>query len=259
MKSNRIIWGIVSLVVLTTIAISFGTMSSHSQQDTSKAQGNRDFAQMEIPVVIKPLKVGDDIVPVYIQCEPVFITRPDTLNRLSCKLINGTNKSIRAFSVRYSIIVDSNGKEKQIDRLDTAVPYIHPDLAEEKKLIEPGGSSFINPRPIDEPDSVIKRLELEPIYIEFDDETTAGIGGKSAELIASVREGAARYKNSLRQKYLNKGRSAQEILPLLEDNAPLGSEIENFSQKAGAKAYRKFLRKKYEKDGIAAIDEVLDK
>lgn len=32
MKSNRIIWGIISLVVLTTIAVSFGTLSSHSQQ-----------------------------------------------------------------------------------------------------------------------------------------------------------------------------------------------------------------------------------
>lgn len=36
MKSNRIIWGLVSLVVLTTIAVSFGTMSSYSQKDTAK-------------------------------------------------------------------------------------------------------------------------------------------------------------------------------------------------------------------------------
>jgi len=41
MKSNRIIWGLVSLVVLITIAVSFGTMSSHSQQDTSKKQDNK--------------------------------------------------------------------------------------------------------------------------------------------------------------------------------------------------------------------------
>lgn len=32
MKSNRIIWGIVLLVVLTTIVVSFGTLDSHSQQ-----------------------------------------------------------------------------------------------------------------------------------------------------------------------------------------------------------------------------------
>lgn len=245
---------IIGATILLLTTVSIVTIS------TLKAQDNRDFAQMEIPVVIKPLKTGDDIVPVDIQCEKVFITKPDTLDGFTCILINRTNKNISASSVRYSIIVDSNGKEKQIDRLTTAVPYIHPDLSEVKKPIEPGGSLSITPLgPIVEPDFVINRLELEPIYIEFDDETTVGIGGKNAELIASVREGAARYKNSLRQKYLDKGKSVQEILPLLEDNAPFDSEIENFSQRAGAKAYRKFLREKYEKNGIQAINKVLDK
>ncbi|MDQ3750111.1 MAG: hypothetical protein M3367_14045 [Acidobacteriota bacterium] len=225
-----------------------------------KAQDSRNFVQTEIPVVIQPLKIGDDIVPLEIQCEKVFITKPDTLDTFSCTLINGTHKNIHASIVRYSIIVDSNGKEKQIDRLTTAVPYIHPDLSEVKKPIKPGGSLSVTPLgPIVEPDSVVKRLELEPIYIEFDDETTVGMGGKNVELITNVREGAARYKNSLRQKYLDKGKSVQEILPLLEDNAPFDSEIENFSQRAGAKAYRKFLREKYEKDGIQTINKVLDK
>lgn len=246
--------------IATGLAILLITIVSIVLIPTLKVSGNRDFVQTEIPVVIKPLKVGNDIVPVEIQCEPVFITKSDTLDRFTCILVNKTNKSIRASSVRYSVIFDSNGKEIQIDRLDTAVPYIHPDLSEEKKPIAPGGSLFITPlSPIGEPDSVVKRLELEPIYIEFDDETTVGIGGESAELIASVREGAAKYKKSLRQKYLNKGRSAQEILPLLEDNAVLGSEIENFSQRLGAKAYRKFLRKKYEKVGVEVINKVLDK
>lgn len=50
MKSNRIIWGLVSLVVLVTIAISLGTMTSHSQKDTSKEQENegyKDFPSVE--------------------------------------------------------------------------------------------------------------------------------------------------------------------------------------------------------------------
>lgn len=36
MNTNRIMWGFVSLIVLLTIAISFGTMHSFSQQDKSK-------------------------------------------------------------------------------------------------------------------------------------------------------------------------------------------------------------------------------
>lgn len=34
-------WGLVALVALMTIAVSLGTMTSHSQKDTSKQQGNK--------------------------------------------------------------------------------------------------------------------------------------------------------------------------------------------------------------------------
>ena len=216
--------------------------------------------QTEIPVVIKPMKVGNDTVPVEIQCEPVFITRPDTLDRFTCTLINKTNKGIGASSVRYSVVVDSNGKEERVGRFDTAVPLIHPDLLEAKKPIEPGGTLFVMPvGPISEPNSVIKWLELEPMYLEFSDGTTAGIGGDAAELIAKVRDGAVRYKSSLRQEYLNKGKSTQAILPLLQDGDRFGLETLNGAQLLAAKAYRKFLREKYEKEGIEAVNKILEK
>lgn len=244
----------VGLTIISTSVVSIFLIPE------SKAQKNQDFVQTEIPVVIKPLKLGDFIIPVEIQCQKVFITKPDTLDDFSCTLINRTDKIIRASIVKYSIIFDSNGKEEEDSRLDTTDTYIHPDLSKEKKPVEFGGEiSVIPPGPIIKRDSIITRLELEPIYIEFADGTTAGTGGKGAELIASVREGAARYKKSLRQEYLTGERSAQEILPLLKDNAPLSSELENFSQRAGAKAYRSFLRKKYENEGVAAINDILDK
>lgn len=224
----------------------------------SEAQDSKNLVQTEIPVVIKPLKVGNDIIPVEIQCEPVFITKSDVLDRFTCTLFNKTSKSITASSVRYSIIVDTNGKEEKDSRLDTAIPYIHPDLSEIKKTIEPGGRLFINPPgPIVESDSIIKGLELEPVYIEFTDGTTVGIDDESKQMIANVREGAAKYKKLLHQEYLNKGKSIKAILPLLEDEALLESETLNFQQLTGAKAYRKSLRKKYEKEGFASIDKVL--
>jgi hypothetical protein len=224
-----------------------------------KASSSQNLTQTEIPVVIKPLKIGNDIVPVDIQCEKVFTTKPNTLDRFTCILVNKTNKSISASSVRYSIIVDSNGKEEEDSRLDIAIPYIHPDLLEIKKPIQPEGKLFIAPPgPFVESDSVIKRLELEPVYIEFSDGTTAGVGGKSAEMIANVREGAAKYKNSLYQEYLKRGKSVKAILQLLEDDAPLDSETLNFLQQTGAKSYRNSLRKKYEKDGLASINKVLN-
>lgn len=41
MQNNRIIWGLVSLIVLITIVVSFGTKSGHSQKDTSIKQDSR--------------------------------------------------------------------------------------------------------------------------------------------------------------------------------------------------------------------------
>jgi hypothetical protein len=44
MKSNKI-WGSVLIIVLTTIAVSLGTIGSHSQQDTSKKQDNKEVRE----------------------------------------------------------------------------------------------------------------------------------------------------------------------------------------------------------------------
>ncbi|HEX8251237.1 MAG TPA: hypothetical protein VF599_23900, partial [Pyrinomonadaceae bacterium] len=41
MKNNRIIWGLVALVALITIAVSLGTINSHSQQETSPQQDKK--------------------------------------------------------------------------------------------------------------------------------------------------------------------------------------------------------------------------
>lgn len=224
-----------------------------------KAEGNQNFLQTEIPVVFKPLKVGNEIVPVEIQCKRVIITRPDNLDNVSCILVNRTNKSIRSVGYSYSIVTDSSGNEERISHLNVLDTFIHPDLAEEKKPIQPGEVKNLAFNGVALREAVIKRLEVEPVYLEFADGATAGFGGKSVQLIANLREGAARFKNSLRQEYLNRGRSAQAILPLLEENAPLGSEMLSFDQRAGAKAYRRALRKKHQKKGIAAVNDVLNR
>jgi len=243
------------LMIFLGIAIT-GTVLTNSP---THGLGNREGHQKDIPVVIKPLRVGNQIVQVEIKCQPVLIPKPDTLERFTCTLTNRTNRSIWAYGVRYSIIFESNGQVNQISRINTVISYIHPDLLEVKKPITPGSFSFITPLgPIVLNNSVIKRLELEAFYIEFDDATTAGIGGKSREMIANVRNGAARYRNSLRQKYVGRGRSVQAILPLLQENAPLGLGKLSFDQKAGAKAYRRFLRKQEKKGGSASVKRVLD-
>lgn len=52
MKSNRIIWGLVALVVLITIAVSFGTKNSHSQQGNSNKQDNKGYEDLSKYAVV---------------------------------------------------------------------------------------------------------------------------------------------------------------------------------------------------------------
>jgi hypothetical protein len=221
-------------------------------------QGSADFVQKEIPVVIKPLKVGSETVPVQIQCDPVFIFKSDTIESFNCVLVNLTDKNIRSSSVRYSLISDNAGREQRSDRLDITDTYIHPDFADIRKPIAPGGILHIMaPGPLVEPGSVIKTLELEPIYLEFSDGTTIGIGGESALKIAEVRKGATAFKQLLQKEFQSKGKSAQALLPLIEDSGSVESSGFSNGGRIGANAYRRFLLEKYQKSGSSAIDKLL--
>lgn len=53
MKSNRVMWGMVALIVLMTLAVSFGTINSHSQQDGSKKQDKSGFDDLSKYAVVK--------------------------------------------------------------------------------------------------------------------------------------------------------------------------------------------------------------
>ena len=250
----------IKMSVITCLTVVFVSLILVFVMPKTSVLGNQSVAQTEIPVIIKPLKVENTIVPLEIICEPVMAIKPDTIREFSCKLINRTNKSIRASSVMYSVITESNGKEDRSVRLDNVDTFISPDFADLKKPIEPGKSLSIAPAgDITEPDSVIKRLEIEPVYIEFADGTTAGVAGKGAETIANVREGAAKYINALRAEFVSRGRLPEAILPLLENNAPIGFDAPNFAQETGAKQYRKLLRERLQKGGIRTITDVLNR
>lgn len=251
MNLRRSIVTALTLLSLSIISIIFFPMS--------KAQQKQSFVPTEIPVFITPMKVNGAMVPVEIQCEPVFIEKSDTLERFSCILVNKTDKSIRASSIRYSLLVDTGEQRARIDRLDTGDTYVHPDLSNVKRQTEPGGRLFIMaPGPIVQQDSVIKALELEPVYIEFSDGTTAGTNKEAEELIANLRKGAAQYKEILRQDYLRSGKSARGFLRHLENESLPELEGFSFAQRTGAKVYKEFFLQEYKKDRISAVRNLLD-
>lgn len=225
----------------------------------SKSQNEKSFTQTEIPVVVTPLKDGDEVVAVDIQCEPVLIEKPDTLENYACYFVNRTNKSIRAFGIMHSVVFDTHGTPGRTSRLNVADTYIHPDMLDMKKAVAPGDKSFIGPPgPIIQRGSVFTALELAALYIEFSDGTTVGTHSESVELITAMREGAARFKDTVRQEYLNKGRSVNAILPRLQEKFT-GDDQQSWNvfKRTGANGYRRFLQTKYDKDGSAALSKIL--
>ena len=249
----------IRIYISTGVVLVLIVLSAALLVPESKSQDEKDYFQTEIQVVVKPLKAGDAIIPVDIQCEPVIVEKPDTLENYGCYFVNNSSKSIRAFGILHSIIFDTNGRPGRTSRLYVTHTYIHPDMSEEKKPFGPGDKRYIGPPgPITQPGSIIKALELAPLYVEYSDGTTGGSDASSMEMINEIREGAARYKQALRREYLRNGRSVVSIAPRLwESFSGEGQNSWTLHQRTGANAYRRFLQERYEKAGSAAVEKIL--
>lgn len=254
------------LVVIVSSAI-FLVLTQRGDAQTEQRPPTQDlsaekqtFERTEIPVVIMPMKVNGATIPVEIECEPVFITKPDTLDHFSCVLVNNTNKSIRASGVLYTLILESNGKPGRSSRIDVANGFIHPDVPNAAKLLKPGGKQFVSaPLPMSERDIVIQGLEFEPVYLEFSDGTSVGTNADSIRLIKERREGAAWFREMLRMEYLREGKSVAAILPRLQEDVTSDNQSSwTGTQRRGADSYRRFLLEHYQKVGSRGVSRILE-
>lgn len=80
--------------------------------------------------------------------------------------------------------------------------------------------------------------------MEFENGNTLGPDTKGSRLIAQIRGGAAKYKEWLRGKYLNSGKSMGTIASLLQDTSSAATELrlDDNMMIVGADAYRKSAR-----------------
>ncbi|MFZ0747836.1 MAG: hypothetical protein WAM70_00655, partial [Pyrinomonadaceae bacterium] len=165
---------------------------------------------------MKQLEARNGLIPVKLECENAHLASPDRLDNFSCLLRNNTNKAILAGSVSYSVVVESSGKVVGDAHFQTFDTVIHPDFYDASKSIQPAAARDIGPPgPMFYANSVIKELKIEIEYIEFDDKTTLGAPEKGSE-ITDIREGAARYRDWLFQRYRGSGRSAETIIAILQ-------------------------------------------
>jgi hypothetical protein len=191
----------------------------------------------------------------------VELSAPNTIESLPCVIKNSTNKYITAAAIAISITTEKQGRLSADLGFLTIETFLHPDFREEYRnnLIPPGGESPVEDLPSSYDDAVVKGVTMWVDYVEFEDKTTQGPDRAGSRIIANIREGAAKYKEWLIQKYNQSGRSIDAIVPLLEQSQPLPEElgIQNGNQQEGARFYRSYALKTYETKGAAGLIKYL--
>ena len=255
---SRATIGVALALLIISITTVTASLSVVGNQNPEKTEGLR------LPVIGRQLPPENGVIPVELKCEDAELSAPNALEKLSCAIKNNTNKSISAGTIYTSFVVEKGGETIVTSDYSTFYTYLHPDFREDQRnnFILPGGERRRNELPVSfESGVVIKDVIVQIDYIEFADDTALGTNRAGARIIADTREGAAKYKNWLAQKYAQGGRSVDAIIPLLEDNQPLpeGLEFQNAAQQSGANMYRKFARRTYQTKGAEGLIRHLEK
>jgi hypothetical protein len=235
-----------------------------SSQATSKTIQSQDATQFEkhIPVTTNQLEPDNSVIPVELKCEAAELSAPNTLEKLSCLIRNNTNKYITAATMNISITLEKEGKPSIDSSFLTIETFVHPDFREEHKnnLIPPGGERHIEDIQTSYDNAVVKGVTVRIDYVEFaDDAARLGPNHAGSRIISNIREGAAKYKDWLIQKYIQSGRSINSITILLEKGQlPLDElGIKNGDQQQGVVFYRNYARKTYETKGAEGLIKYL--
>lgn len=243
--------GASTLLFGTTIAMLRSVRSYETQN-----------AGLEVPVLVSQLAVENGVIPVELRCDKARLTAPDTLERVPCVVKNNTNKNIRALATQFTVVVDYTGKESPDTGFLTLETSLHPDLnkAHMHKLIMAGQEQALEPSPATYDRGVIKRVELKMDYVEFDDNSTLGPDKNGSKLIALGRQGAAKYKEWLVQKYTDSGKSIDAIASLINaKDMPGELDFKDINQSMGARQYRAHLREIYATNGAAELKKYFDR
>lgn len=196
---------------------------------------------------------------VELKCDDAELTNPNTLYNLNCKVSNLTDKAVTAASIAFTITTEKNGRSSP----DTAIINLwHPEPSEEgaKNIIPPRGESSVSPLPV-EYDGRITLISMRVDYIEFADGTNWGPNQSGSRLITGMRKGAAKYKEWLRSKYQESGKSPSTFATLLEqDEAALRNELhlQADSQQEGAALYRRYVNRVIKKNGVKSFIKRLE-
>jgi len=226
----------------------------------------RGFMQTgrKVSVEVRQLPPQNGVVPVELKCGMAQLSAPNTMQNYSCIIGNNTNKKIRSFSLIYTDVNEQDGKEFKASRFITFDMLIHLDFKESStdKSIPPGGEYTLTPAgPTSYENAVIKKVEVELDHVEFDDGNVIGPNEGGVKIITRRREGAAKYKQWLMQKYDGKDRSENAIVLLIQmaPDSPSELGLVDDGLEQGAEMYRVLLLKRYNTFGAAELRKLFDR
>lgn len=229
----------------------------------SKAQRNQDFVQTEIPTYVEQLKVSRGKIPVTLKCDDAELESSYKLEKLNCYATNNTDKSIMSLVMTYRLSMERDGKPESFSNAVTIEILLEPSLYEinKKYFIFPGSNNPINVLPTAFEESVvIKEVNVQIDYVEFDDYSTINENGEGADLVKEFRVGFAKYKDWFAEEFKNSEQSETKLKQLFQD-VKLAKEKNlvdiNSKQFTGANIFQKFIRRIYTTEGVMGVKKVL--
>ncbi|HKQ99329.1 MAG TPA: hypothetical protein VJT09_01575 [Pyrinomonadaceae bacterium] len=252
----RVAIGSVLAILVSAIAISTAALKAPGKRPA------RQIGDLYLPITAHQLPPENGVVPVELKCEKAELSTPNTIKKLSCVIKNNATKYIAAVTLNIFVTLEKEGKTSTDSSFLTIDTFVHPDFRgeHENNLIPPKGERPFQDLPTTYDGAVIKGLAVSVDYVEFKDNSTAGPNRSGSRIIIDIREGAAKYKRWLVQKYHQGGKSINAILPLLEKDQPIPYEsgIQNGDQQQGAIFYRNYARKTYQAKGAGGLTKHLE-
>ncbi|NOT60344.1 MAG: hypothetical protein HOP19_08985 [Acidobacteria bacterium] len=240
-KKIVLLTGCLLLLVVLSAALSF------SNKADKKALASAALPPGQAEVTAKNLQSDTGEVVVFLEEAKVNATTPQRLDGYSCSVRNASGKSIKALTLLWIFRTINNGTESGISERVSFNSLVHPDLRESGfgRPLEPEQTIPLNAGTITKWDKArFLRAEVSVEYVEFEDGMKLGEDHNkiASSKLQQTREGAEKYKQWLKTQYLQKGKSVDALLEILQGaGMPPDLAVSPGGEMSGAQMYRKAL------------------
>jgi hypothetical protein len=257
-------WGVGLIMILAIVTILTVVIGRKSDAQNSSSKNVEPPSEIsKIPVYVKALPAEKNVVPIELKCESAELINLNTLEKLSCIVINHTSKSITSLVVSYTISIEESENLDVVSGEAVVEMLIHPDFYERRKhsFIKPNEETPINVMTTTFDDnSVIRKVEMQIDYVEFEDKSIVGANIVGSKAVAEIRQGAAIYRDWLSKKYIENEKSETLLVELLQNQRNVSREnLGDLSPKQieGAKVLQKYIRRVFSTEGIETVKALL--